>query len=331
MNFRSFNDLNSTIRANLSILHQINPDLIVGVPRSGMIPAYMIGLYLNLKVTDLAGFIENRALSSGATRQSNSNFQNPWEASRVLVVEDSVASGRSFRKIMDDIPPDQRGKITTLAAYASVTGRKHVDYSFELVACPRIFEWNVLQTKLNQKSGVDIDGVLCVDPTEAENDDGEVYRQFLLNAKPLFLPKHKIHSLVTSRLEKYRPETESWLKKHNIEYENLIMLDLPSKKERLRLGAHASHKASAYKNDDLLLFIESNPAQAREIMQITGKPVYSVESGEIISASLTRAARKTPKAFLKSSFNSIRLRTPNTIKDLARPIWRGVRKFARNY
>ena len=48
---------------------------------------------------------------------------------------------------------------------------------------------------------MDIDGVLCADPTPEENDDGEKYRHFLLNAPPLFIPKVTIGTLVTSRLE----------------------------------------------------------------------------------------------------------------------------------
>lgn len=63
---------------------------------------------------------------------------------------------------------------------------------------------------------MDIDGVLCADPTPEENDDGEKYRHFLLNTPPLFIPKVTIGTLVTSRLEKYRPETEAWLQKNHV-------------------------------------------------------------------------------------------------------------------
>ena len=45
-------------------------------------------------------------------------------------------------------------------------------------------------------------------PTKEQNDDGPEYVSFLLNAVPLYLPGSKIGTLVTSRLEKYRVETE---------------------------------------------------------------------------------------------------------------------------
>lgn len=94
---------------------------------------------------------------------------------------------------------------------------------------------------------MDIDGVLCVDPTPEENDDGPRYREFLLNAQPLFIPRTEVGTLVTSRLEKYRPETMAWLKKNHVKYDKLVMLDLPNKEARQRANCHASFKAKEYK------------------------------------------------------------------------------------
>jgi len=42
-----------------------------------------------------------------------------------------------------------------------------------------VFEWNALHHSNPERFCVDIDGVLCRDPTEAENDDGESYLEFL--------------------------------------------------------------------------------------------------------------------------------------------------------
>ena len=65
----------------------------------------------------------------------------------------------------------------------------------------------------------------CVDPTPEENDDGPRYREFLLNAQPLFIPRTEVGTLFTSRLEKYRPEIMAWLKKNHVKYDKLVMLD----------------------------------------------------------------------------------------------------------
>ena len=52
LQYRNYEDLNRLIHhADLHSYRDI--DLVVGVPRSGMIPAYMIGLILNLPVIDI--------------------------------------------------------------------------------------------------------------------------------------------------------------------------------------------------------------------------------------------------------------------------------------
>ena len=52
MQYRTIRDLSDLIRRNLwKIPHDI--DLVVGVPRSGMLPASMIALYLNTKFTSI--------------------------------------------------------------------------------------------------------------------------------------------------------------------------------------------------------------------------------------------------------------------------------------
>jgi uncharacterized HAD superfamily protein len=73
--------------------------------------------------------------------------------------------------------------------------------------------------------------------------------------------------------------TEEWLKKHNIKYKGLIMLDLPDKLTRVKLGIHSIFKSEIYnKNFNHLLFIESSKFQAIEINKITGRNVFCVEN-----------------------------------------------------
>ena len=77
-----------------------------------------------------------------------------------------------------------------------------VDIYFELVGYKRLYEWNIFHRDYLQHACLDIDGVLCVDPSQDEDDDGHKYINFLNNAKPYLLPSYKVHSLVTNRLEK---------------------------------------------------------------------------------------------------------------------------------
>jgi uncharacterized HAD superfamily protein len=120
---------------------------------------------------------------------------------------------------------------------------------------------------------------LCEDPNEEQNDDGENYLIFLQHTRPKYLPPCKVDVLVTSRLEKYRQQTEAWLQKHGIQYHKLEMLDLPDKETRVRLGIHAKFKSDIYrKYDQAALFIESSKYQSEEIHKQTGKNVFCIEN-----------------------------------------------------
>ena len=62
--YRSISDMNNIILRNLHIFpHDI--DLVVGIPRSGMMPANLIALYLNKPYTDIDSFISGRILGAG--------------------------------------------------------------------------------------------------------------------------------------------------------------------------------------------------------------------------------------------------------------------------
>ena len=286
MNYRSFSNLSEDIKRGLGKLQAGNFDLVVGIPRSGMVPAYIIGLYLNLGVTSLEGLLANEAIKRGSTRKARVDIEFTQDAQRILLVDDSISSGDSLRSTLAKLPPALRQRITTLAIYSSKPERSDVDLFLEYVPEPRVFEWNVFHRSLLGRSCVDIDGVLCRDPTAAENDDGERYIEFLLNAEPLILPSYKIHSLVTNRLSKYRSHTEEWMARHGVEYANLIMVDLPSAAERQRLGVHSTHKAKYYRESGLDFFIESDVRQAKAIAQITKKSVYCVETTQVYSPTL---------------------------------------------
>jgi uncharacterized HAD superfamily protein len=149
-------------------------------------------------------------------------------------------------------------------------------------------------------SCLDIDGVLCQDPSEKQNDDGPLYKEFLLNAPPLFLPTLKVNALVTSRLEKYREQTETWLKKHNIKYDKLIMLNLRNKEERQKLAIHAKHKAEFYLASKCELFIESDYNQSIEIANLTGKAVYCVDMNVMLKANMKQVIKQNSKRQIKA-------------------------------
>jgi uncharacterized HAD superfamily protein len=246
----------------------------VGVPRSGMIPAYMIGLILNVPVIDIEGFISGIVPHVGKRLEYKKN-----EIRKVLVVDDSIKFGGQLKEVKQKLNSLDSIHFKFLSVFASTDSKEMVDYCLEIIDKPRVFQWNLLNSWIYEYSCVDIDGVLCEDPTEDQNDDAEAYMNFLKNAKPKYIPSCHIGVLVTNRLEKYRLPTEEWLNKNNIKYNSLIMLDLPDKKTRVKLGIHSNFKSEIYKSHiNHLLFIESNINQAIEINRNTGRNVFCVEN-----------------------------------------------------
>lgn len=296
MNYRSYQDLADDIKSNLYKLEKYNIDLVVGIPRSGMIPAYMISLLLNVHCTDYFSFIENRPLIKGQRKLKNNGELNvfPHDHHNILLVDDSIYTGNDMQEKMSGLPDNLKRKVITSAVYSTEYERDDIDCFFVYLPNLRLFEWNIFHVQTLSQSCVDIDGVLCKNPTHVEDDDGDNYLNFIKNAIPYILPTYKIHSLVTNRLEKYRKETEFWLKNRGITYDNLIMLDLPSQEERKRLNVHGKNKARYYKESNTRLFIESSYSEAKEICRLSGKDVYCIETNSVVTADALSIIQHNP-------------------------------------
>ena len=278
MYYRNVSDLNKIILKRLSIIPR-DFDLIVGIPRSGMLPANLLALYLNKPYTDINSFLNGHIYKAGARGQ----FFDIKDFKKILIVDDSIASGSAILKCKESLKDLASNFSISYCAIYVIPGKENlVDYYFEIVPLPRYFQWNILNHTTLEKACFDIDGVLCVDPLPEQNDDGEKYIDFILHAQPLFIPGSRIGTIVTSRLEKYRSQTETWLKANNVKYNQLVLLDLPDMEARMKANCHAEHKAKTYMSKSYILFIESSLSQAIEINRITKKPVLCTENFEMI-------------------------------------------------
>lgn len=276
LEFRTFADIAHCIRQNLKKLPS-DVDLVVGIPRSGMIPAYIIALFMNKKCCSLDEFL------SGSTGSNGVRNVGIDEIKKVLVIDDSVYNGTEMERTREKLAPlAEKYNFIYTTVYVKPDSEDKVDIWMEKVSAPRVWQWNYLNHSIAKRACFDMDGVLCIDPTADENDDGEKYLEFIAKTKPLYIPTYEINAIVTSRLEKYRKPTEKWLKDHGVKYKQLIMLDLPTAEERRKLGCHAKFKAEVYKKlSDTVLFVESEPNQAREIALLTGKTVICTSNDEV--------------------------------------------------
>lgn len=237
-------------------------DLIIGVPRSGLMVASILALRRNIPLA-----IGDEILQGGQRQRLR-------KLRRALIVDDSALSGRSLK--VSSIFTMQGMQVDRGALYIK-PGLPFLHY--RKIPLPRIFEWNVFHSYWMERACVDIDGVLCRDPTQEENDDGPRYEKFLTTVKPRLIPTVKIAKLVTSRLEKYRKHTVAWLDRYNVKYGELVMHPAVDKMKRLAMGDHAQRKAAAFTTS---LFIESSLRQAKVIASLTLKPVLCIETNALL-------------------------------------------------
>ena len=282
MNYRSVADLTALLQDNLYRFS--NVDIVVGVPRSGMIPASILATLMNKRLSSLDEICSGRILSRGKSRLLDSDITDASVKAGdvILVVDDSIASGSAMAGAREKLESlSATNQIVFLAIYGSAFKSDAVDFVLEKVSHPRLFEWNMMHHPLLSEACVDIDGVLCRDPTSKENDDAEHYRDFISNVLPRINVTRPIGHLVTNRLEKYRAETQAWLDKCNIEYKELHMLNVSNARERRERGDYHSHKVRVYLETGSAVFIESDPRQAELIANFSGKSVVCIETAKI--------------------------------------------------
>ncbi len=292
MNFRSVAQLSDQL---LRWSRRLPPDIevVVGIPRSGLLVANLLALYRNLPMTDVEGLLAGRTLGHGRRRlavagggaATEDGAAAPLLATprKVLVVDDSLDSGQSLRDVRERIEAAGLGHDVVYGAVYVTPGQMHlVDYHCELLLTPRAFEWNIMHHNQLKRSCLDFDGVLCADPTDDENGSPAAYEAFLANARAHHLPTDTVGWIVTSRIEKYRPQTEAWLRANGVEYNNLIMLDYPDGDLRRKMGIHSAFKAEVYRSVDAVLFLESSIRQAYEISVLSGKDVLCTDTMQLI-------------------------------------------------
>jgi uncharacterized HAD superfamily protein len=270
----------ATIAQNLHRIDRAAFDCIVGIPRSGMIPASIIATSLQMPLASLEGYC------AGIVHGRSGRPERAGR--RILLVDDSCNKGRAMGRAVAMLRSAHRGiAVTRLAVYGPyqlADPAKVVDITFADCHGPRVFAWNMWKHIRLDRWGFDFDGVFCRDPAKAENDDGPRYLDFLARAEPLFLPQRPIGHIVTGRLERYREPTEAWLRRHGIEFASLTMMPYATKADRMRAGNRGGWKAQAVRGLGVELFIESCPKQARIIARDSGVPVWCTRTQALADA-----------------------------------------------
>lgn len=278
-NYHDFNYINALIINSLEKIPE-SIDIIVGIPRSGLIISTLIAEYTAKPATDLQSYIFNQ----DNVKMSDASFAPKTDIinqKNVLLVDDGLGSGQSManaKNLILKYKPDT--KITTLALFVEPFAIDKCDIYFQVMQ-NQFMPWSVLKRGVDCAC-CDIDGVLTEDVPSSFDDDGKKYINFLKNQRPKFRSARKIHTLVTGRLEKYRDITEEWLRQHNVQYGQLIMCQCNNNVERAQQDM-GKFKAEVFKKSGLPLFIESDFREANVIKNINpDKCVYCMKIADYL-------------------------------------------------
>lgn len=284
MRFVTIAEMSRTLRSTFhKVPHDVN--FVLGVPRSGMLPATILAEWLNVPCVDVDSFCAGAAPTGG--RRVAFHADSGRARKRVLVVDDTIFNGGSMAAVREKLRPFAGAYDFIFMAVYLEGPCTNVDVWLADVRADAdpfvLYEWNIYHhtPRIMSRCIYDIDGVLCVDPPD-ERDEA-AYVRYIQRPVPLFVPSVEVGEIVTYRLAAYEHITRRWLADVGVQYKGLTMFPAQTYGARQSSGiGPAAFKADIYAQREWArLFVESSDRQAREIYERTGKPVYCVESNKM--------------------------------------------------
>ena len=245
---------------------------VVGVPRSGMLPASTIAMHLHLPLGEIDGGGRVRWLSHGT--RGGGGLLRP--GGPILVVDDTVFGGGATRRARE-----QLAGVNAIfsAVYARPEAAGVLDLYARELREPHLLEWNYPNNgrvgglvcepaHYGHAAATDLDGVLVHDDLSG----GPVGSLYLA---PRLYP---VRLIVTGRHERHRAATEADLRRVGVRFDRLVMLpdDTP-----LTTETAAAHKARHFADSRFGFFLESCPDQAAIIHATAKKPVICPRAGRV--------------------------------------------------
>ena len=273
MQFRSYSDLARAVSSNLSRVPS-DVDLIVGIPRSGLIPASVVSLGLNLPMTDIEGLLAGRLAVTRLTRRIGCGALAVRDCSHALVLDDSIYTGSTLAVIKERIRAAQLPlRVTYAAVYATPESAAAVDLFFEVCPRPRVFEWHYLHHHVLATALIALDGVLGVDSQLFNAASSTERASYLAGLQPRVRPTARILGFVTDCVSAGQADLQAWLQRHGITFQHLILRDRVPR----RSSDSLAHKARAYRRETrATLFLDGSSGDGQRIASRSGKPVIDV-------------------------------------------------------
>ena len=276
------NLVDDCIKSFIPKIANLNLSGIVAVPRSGFLPASVCATSLNLPLHTISNkeIVICNSLSDFGGYRMNSFSK---DSGKLLFVDDTVFSGNTFNQIKDTFGADHYYS----ALYCNPSNLNIVDVYGKDLNEPHLLEWHFFNSGHTEKTLFDLDGVFSPNVPFSELDCDDKYEKYISNVEPFYhrLPKaHKLRGIVTGRLDKFRKQTEDWLAKYNIKYDELIMF--PTERRKQRDANHVEevgkYKADVHKRSNAIFFMESEKAEGKVIRKHSHKRVILPNDGVLL-------------------------------------------------
>ena len=252
---------------------------IVGIPRSGMLPASIMATLTDGQLWQTTGSgVE--PISSGLRYDRLGS-----KPAMVYLVDDSIWSGMAMGRAAEAIHKKwPKAQIERIALISHSSAVRKVE-RFHSVYDHHFFEWNYANGPFSDRIAWDMDGVLCEDFTAGEVKTETRYLKALRQMPTTTIRpvKHPL-TIITARPERFRLETMKWLTASSFRVENLIMSPWT------KIDGHDADKVARWKADefnklldDKTIYVESDRSLAHGIFQhIKRGTVLAVPTSEVL-------------------------------------------------
>lgn len=251
INYRSISDMRNVLYRKLSIIPS-NFDYVVGVPKSGLLPATLIAINKNIELISIEKLIGN-IKSNCNINSKNWKKHSQYDCNKsydILLVDDSVNTGEAINNAKALIKRcNSNLNIYTLCVFSTMASLNEVDYALEICEQPRVFEWNIVHNRVLEKTLISAKGLLVVD--DCIEGCFNVYgRKIHTVFNDTNLPDSKLKEFLSNR---------------NVEFFHLLS---------------SPNMCELYiTNSDLCFSIVYEDENAKELFEKTNKPVLCFKSG----------------------------------------------------
>lgn len=261
-------------------LYNMNIKGVAGLPRSGVLPASICALLLNVPLYTMEkGGCLKRAGNVSDNGGRRMKYYQEKEDGKIVILDDTFFTGEAMSAALSTLI---REDVISGAVYVNPAKASEVDVYGITLQHPYFFEWCFFNSKYIRNTYIDFDGILCPNVPYEIAIDEDRYIDFITNIEPYYdrIPSlFKCKGIVTARLDKYRSITEGWLRRYGINYGELIMF--PTERESERDANHIKEagrfKADVFKNSDAKIFVESEGREASIIRRLSRKIVICPE------------------------------------------------------